>query len=280
MDLSHALEIVRLTDVGLLRSHNEDVIASDASIGLVVLADGMGGYNAGEVASEMAVLSITAELSEALGSYSAASGVLDIVDRPFVSKATLRKLLIDVVATANASIYQASQTYSQCAGMGTTLALGLFTNNQLLVGHIGDSRVYRLRNHQLQQVTEDHSLLQEEIKAGVVTLEQAKHCTHKNLVTRALGVDPEVELELNEFKVEVGDIYLFCSDGLSDLVDDALIQTTLNHYLLDLSSAADALVRLANNHGGKDNVSVILAKVNSSYEDKNTWYDNFIGWIK
>jgi len=129
MDLSHALEIVRLTDVGLLRSHNEDAIASDASIGFVVLADGMGGYKAGEVASEMAVLSIAAELNEALGSYSAKPAVLDVVDRPFLNKAILRKLLIDVVATANASIYHASQTYQQCAGMGTTLALGLFTNN-------------------------------------------------------------------------------------------------------------------------------------------------------
>jgi len=280
MDLSHALEIVRLTDVGLLRSHNEDAIASDASIGFVILADGMGGYNAGEVASEIAVLSIAAELSEALGSNLATPGVLDIADRPFLNKAILSKLLMDVVATANTSIYQASKTYAQCAGMGTTLALGLFTNNQLLVGHIGDSRVYRLRNQQLQQMTEDHSLLQEEIRAGIVTLEQAKYCTHKNLVTRALGVDPEVELELNEFKVEVGDVYLLCSDGLSDFVDDALIQATLNHYVLDLSSAADVLVQLANNHGGKDNVSVILAKVNRSYEDKNTWYDNFIGWIK
>ena len=280
MDLSDALEIVRLTDVGLLRSHNEDAIASDASIGFMILADGMGGYNAGEVASEMAVLSIAAELSESLGSHTVKSSMLDIVDRPFVNKAILKKLLIDVVATANTSIYHASQTYPQCAGMGTTLALGLFTNSHLLVGHIGDSRVYRLRNHQLEQMTEDHSLLQEEILAGILTLEQAKHCTHKNLVTRALGVDPEVELELNEFKVETGDIYLLCSDGLSDLVDDALIQATLNHYVLDLTSAADVLVQLANKHGGKDNVSVILAKVNDSYEAKNTWYDNFLGWIK
>lgn len=280
MDLSYALEIVRLTDVGLLRSHNEDAIASDSSIGFMILADGMGGYNAGEVASEMAVLSIAAELSESLGYHTDKPAVLDIVDRPFLNKAILKKLLIDVVATANASIYHASQTYPQCAGMGTTLALGLFTSNQLLVGHIGDSRVYRLRNHQLEQMTEDHSLLQEEIRAGILTREQAKYCPYKNLVTRALGVDPEVELELNEFKVEAGDIYLLCSDGLSDLVDDALIQATLNHYVQDLASAADVLVQLANQHGGKDNVSVILAKVNGSYEDNSACYDNFIGWIK
>lgn len=279
MDLSEALDIVRLTDVGLLRSHNEDAIASDASIGFVILADGMGGYNAGEVASEMAVLSITAELKEALGSHSS-HYVLPDIDRPVLNKEILTKLMIDAVAYANASIYHASQTYSQCAGMGTTLALGLFINNQLLVGHIGDSRIYRLRNQCLVQITEDHSLLQEQIRAGVITPEQAKYSSHKNLVTRALGTDPEVELELNEFNVEVGDVYLLCSDGLSDLVDGELIQAALNHHMLDLTSAADVLVRLANEHGGNDNISVILAKVNRSYEDKNTWYDNFVGWLK
>ncbi|MDP2153610.1 MAG: Stp1/IreP family PP2C-type Ser/Thr phosphatase [Methylotenera sp.] len=279
MDLSEALEIVRLTDVGLLRSHNEDAIASDASIGFVILADGMGGYNAGEVASEMAVLSITAELKEALGSHPTHYALPD-VDQPVLNKKILRKLMIDAVANANASIYHASQTYPHCAGMGTTLVLGLFINNQLLVGHIGDSRIYQLRNQRLVQMTEDHSLLQEQIKAGVITHEQAKSSSYKNLVTRALGIDSEVELALNEFDVEVGDVYLLCSDGLSDLVDDELIQSVLNHHVQNLTSAADALVQLANEHGGNDNISVILAKVNHLYEDKSTWCDNFVGWLK
>ncbi|MDP3212425.1 Stp1/IreP family PP2C-type Ser/Thr phosphatase [Methylotenera sp.] len=279
MDLSEVLDIVRLTDTGLVRRHNEDAIASDASIGFVILADGMGGYNAGEVASEMAVLTITAELKEALGAGSS-QYILPDVDRPVLNKEILKKLMIDAVAYTNASIYHASQTYSQCAGMGTTLVLGLFINNQLLAGHIGDSRIYRLRNQHLVQMTEDHSLLQEQIRAGIITPEQAKHSSHKNLVTRALGVDPKVEMELNEFDVEMADVYLFCSDGLTDLVDDGLIQSTLNSHVLDLTKAADALVKLANEHGGNDNISVILAKVNNSYEDKNTWYDNFVGWLK
>jgi serine/threonine protein phosphatase PrpC len=279
MDLSEVLDIVRLTDTGLVRRHNEDAIASDASIGFVILADGMGGYNAGEVASEMAVLTITAELKEALGGGSS-QYILPDIDRPVLNKEILEKLMIDAVAYTNASIYHASQTYSQCAGMGTTLVLGLFINNQLLAGHIGDSRIYRLRNQHLVQMTEDHSLLQEQIRAGIITPEQAKHSSHKNLVTRALGVDPKVEMELNEFDVEIADVYLFCSDGLTDLVDDELIQSTLNSHLLDLTKAADVLVKLANEHGGNDNISVILAKVNNSYEDKNTWYDNFVGWLK
>lgn len=280
MGSNNVLEIVRLTDVGLQRTHNEDAIASDANIGFLILADGMGGYNAGEVASEMAVLSIAAELSEALGPHSSKSGLLDIASQSYINNETLKKLLIDVVSNANTSIYQASQTYSKCSGMGTTLVLGLFANHQLLVGHVGDSRLYRLRNRQLEQLTEDHSLLQEEIRAGILTPEQARDCPHKNLLTRALGVEPEVELELNAFNVEAGDLYLACSDGLSDLLDDDLIASTLNDDMLDLTVAADTLVRLTNQFGGKDNISVILAKVNSRYDYQKTWYDHFVDWIK
>lgn len=279
MDLNDALEIVRLTDAGLRRDHNEDAIASDASIGLMILADGMGGYNAGEVASEMAVLSITAQLKEALGLQSSHHALPEL-DPPLINKNILRKLMVDAVADANASIYHASQTFQHCAGMGTTLVLALFFNNQLLVGHIGDSRLYRLRNQCLLQMTEDHSLLQEHIRAGVITPEQAVHASYKNLVTRALGVDQEVELELNEFSVQEGDVYLLCSDGLSDLVDDKSIQTVLNEFGTDLSATADVLVQLANAYGGNDNISVILAKVNRCDEENSAWHENFASWLK
>ncbi|HYN54618.1 MAG TPA: Stp1/IreP family PP2C-type Ser/Thr phosphatase [Methylotenera sp.] len=274
MHLNDALEIVRLTDVGLYRDHNEDALASDSSVGLVVLADGMGGYNAGEVASEIAVLSISAELKEALLNHSAnrVSELLDIQ--------TGSRLIMNAVKSANDIIYNVSQTHPQCAGMGTTLVVGLFVNNKLLVGHIGDSRMYRLRSQNLTQITEDHSFLQEQIKWGLITPEEAKYSVNKNLVTRALGIDPEVELELNEYVVEVGDIYLLCSDGLTDMVDDDVIQSTLNNLSLELAKAAEVLVELANDNGGKDNISVILIKVNRPFEYKHTWYDNFFGWLK
>jgi len=274
MDLSGALDIVRLTDVGLLREHNEDAIASDATMGFVILADGMGGYKAGEVASEMAVLSITAEIKEAMLDFQPGQ------QSEVSSQQPEAQLIVDAVRNANAAIYHASQTHPQCEGMGTTLVVGLFTNNKLLVGHIGDSRMYRLRNQLLTQITEDHSLLQEQIKAGLISPEQARFATNRNLVTRALGIDPEVELELNEYDVEVDDIYLLCSDGLSDLVDDDMIQSALNAYGLDLADAAEVLVALANGNGGKDNVSVVLVRVKSSFEYKYTWYDNFLGWLK
>lgn len=274
MDLTNALEIVRLTDVGLSREHNEDAIASDVSMGFVVLADGMGGYKAGEVASEMAVLSITAEMKEAMLNFQP-SLQLDTSGRQPEAQ-----LLIEAVSNANAAIYHASQTQSQCSGMGTTLVLGLFTNNKLLVGHIGDSRMYRLRGQVLTQITEDHSLLQEQIKAGIISPEQAKYSANKNLVTRALGIDAEVELELNQYDVEIDDIYLLCSDGLSDLVDDDIIQSTMIAYGFDLAEAAELLIVLANGNGGRDNISVILVRVKNSFEYKYTWYDNFLGWLK
>ena len=274
MDLTDALEVVRITDVGQLREHNEDAIASDVSMGFVVLADGMGGYKAGEVASEMAVLSITADMKEAMLNF------IPSMQPDTSGRQPEARLLIDAVNNANAAIYHASQTQPQCAGMGTTLVVGLFTNNKLLVGHIGDSRMYRLRGQFLTQITEDHSLLQEQINAGIISLEQAKYSRNKNLVTRALGIDAEVELELNQYDVEVDDIYLLCSDGLSDMINDDIIQTTLIAYGFDLEEAAEQLVMLANNNGGRDNISVVLVRVISAFDYKYTWYDNFLGWLK
>jgi len=274
MNISGVLEIVRLTDVGLQRDHNEDAIASDDTMGFVVLADGMGGYKAGEVASEIAVLSIAAELTESLANRHL--GKFDTT----LGKQPEAQLILDAVKSANEVIYRVSQTQPKCAGMGTTLVVAVFTNNKLLVGHIGDSRMYRLRDQILSPITEDHSLLQEQIIAGLITEEQAKYSANKNLVTRALGVNPEVDLELNEYDVEVGDIYLVCSDGLTDLVDDEVIQTAINQYMLDMNVAAKRLVQMANENGGKDNVSVILVKVNASFEYTRNWRDNFFSWLK
>lgn len=272
MSLSDAFDIVRLTDVGLMREHNEDAVASDVDMGLAILADGMGGYNAGEVASEMAILSIVAELKEAMLNFNA---------NPRHKARKLEvQLVIDAVNNANSAIFSASQNFPRCEGMGTTLVMGLFSDNRLLVGHIGDSRMYRLRRQVLTQLTEDHSLLQEQINAGLLSYEQAKSAPYRNLVTRALGIDAEVELEINDYEVEVNDVYLLCSDGLSDLLDDDIIQSTLNAHFFSLTSAAEALVQLANDNGGKDNISIILVKVKNSFENKYSWRDNFLGWLK
>ncbi|MES2502511.1 MAG: Stp1/IreP family PP2C-type Ser/Thr phosphatase [Pseudomonadota bacterium] len=266
MNVASAINVARLTDVGLVRDHNEDAVASDLSIGLLVLADGMGGYKAGEVASEVAVLTLTSELTEAMRRKS--------VPRFLPGLLPEAQMLIHAVERANATIYQISQEQPQCAGMGTTLVVGIFTDNKLVVGHIGDSRMYRLRNLTLTQLTEDHSLLQEQLNAGLITPQQAKVSLQKNLVTRALGIDEEVDLEVQEFAVEVGDIYLLCSDGLTDLVEDEIISQILIDADGNIEHAAARLVRTANEYGGKDNISVVIAMVDKPFVLEGGWVKN------
>jgi len=274
MNLSGVLEIVRLTDVGQRRDHNEDAVASDLETGLVVLADGMGGYKAGEVASEIAVLTLVSELRE--NALKLPGGEVD------EDSGLLREGLIlrDAVTKANSAIYNVSQSQPQCAGMGTTLVAAVFANDRVCVGHIGDSRMYRLRGEELSQITEDHSLLNEQLKSGLITPEQARISNNKNLVTRALGVDPTVELELHEYEVQPGDIYLLCSDGLSDLVENEEIQLTLSALSANLELAAHQLVQMANDNGGKDNISVILARPLQPFPAKNGWRDKLTGWFR
>ena len=270
MDLSQCLEIASCTDPGMVRSHNEDSIAADPANGLVVLADGMGGYNAGEVASGMATTVITTEMQQLLAKV-----------KPYEIDAETNKILAarmvrEQVLKANASIYHAAQSQPQYAGMGTTLVVCLFYDNKALVAHLGDSRLYRMRDNVLKQVTRDHSLLQEQIDSGLITPEQAKHAQHKNLVTKALGIDPTVEPEIREYEVMPGDIYLLCSDGLCDMVEDGDISMTLEALGANLKLAAQQLVQMANDNGGKDNVSVILVRVLKDYPAKS----GLFGWLK
>ena len=274
MDLSQVLEIASHTDPGMVRSHNEDSIASIAEKGLVVLADGMGGYNAGEVASGMATTVITTELRQLLEDHAPHE-----VDPQSGQKAAL-KMLREQVAKANTSIYQASQSQPQYAGMGTTLVVVLFYDNRMMVAHIGDSRLYRMRGDEFGQVTKDHSLLQEQIDAGMLTKEQAKQSANKNLVTRALGIDPAVEAEIHEYDTQPGDIYLLCSDGLSDMVSDEDIGMALQALSANLNLAAQQLVQMANDNGGRDNVSVILIKILREYPVGQGLASKIFGWFR
>src|SRR5258708_32377068 len=214
MVLTQTLEIGTCTDPGMVRSHNEDSVGADPANGLVVLADGMGGYNAGEVASGMATTVIVTEMRQILSNAKPYE-----VDQKNNEEIAAR-LVREQVLKANTSIYQAAQSQPQYAGMGTTLVVCLFYDNRVLVAHLGDSRLYLSRDGKFKQVTRDHSLLQEQIDSGLISLEQAKHAQHKNLVTRALGIDPSVEPEIHEYPVKPGDIYLLCSDGLCDMPED------------------------------------------------------------
>ncbi len=263
------LEIATATDPGRVRSQNEDSIAVAAEIGLVVLADGMGGYNAGEVASGIAVTTLTAEMKLALR----ARG-LDASGEPLAVR-----LLKESSAKANAAIYAAASSEPRYAGMGTTLVAALFYGNRVTVGHAGDSRLYRLRRDRLEQITRDHSLLQEQIDDGMITLEQARYSQKKNLVTRAVGIEPEVDIEVHTYDVERGDIYLLCSDGLSDMIRDESIHGTLGPLQSNLPLAAQQLVQIANESGGRDNVSVILVRVRDGAGVPPGWLGRAGGWF-
>ena len=274
MDLTQTLEIASCTDPGMVRSHNEDSIAADAANGLVVLADGMGGYNAGEVASGMATTVIITEMQQIL----TAARPYDIDQRNNQEIAT--RLVREQVLKANTSIYQAAQSQPQYAGMGTTLVTCLFFDNRILVAHLGDSRLYMLRDGKFSQVTRDHSLLQEQIDSGIITAEQAKKAAHKNLVTKALGIDPSVEPEIHEYPTKPGDIYLLCSDGLCDMVEDDDIGMTLQALGANLKLAAQQLVQMANDNGGRDNVSVILVRVLREYPGPRGVMAKVFAWLK
>jgi len=265
MDVTNAISVARLTDIGLLRERNEDAVASELTTGLVMVADGMGGYKGGAIASEIAILVVTSELAEY------ASGV-----HKNASASSVATLLDAAVSNANSTIYKAAKAHAHCENMGATMVAGVFTDNKLVVGHIGDSRLYRLRAGAFSQLTEDHSLLQEQINAGLITPEQAKYSNDGHLVTRALGTDPKAKLEVHTYDVDVGDFYLLCSDGLTDLVDDVDIHTVLVQAGEDVNLAATNLVKLANNHGGKDNISVVIALVKDTFPIKRDWISKLL----
>lgn len=273
MGLDGKLEIVGLTDVGRKRSHNEDSIGTDSDLGVVVLADGMGGYKAGEVASAIAVNLILEEAREGLKSVT--SG--DVDEESGYSHESL--VIKGAIEKANETIFKTAQSQPQCQGMGTTVVAVAFYDNRLTVAHVGDSRLYRSRDGRLDQVTTDHSLLQELIDKGFYTPEEAKRSLNKNLVTRAMGIESGVSPDLQEDVVKAGDVYLLCSDGLSDLVDDDEMQSILDSHIDSLDSAAQRLVERANEKGGKDNISVILARTLKPFSAKKSWYSRVFDWF-
>ncbi len=272
--LSATLEIVVRTDPGMLRGHNEDAVFANPNQGFVILADGMGGYNAGEVASGMATMLLSTELEAAF-----------VAKPPYAVDRTSGQLhahqcILDKVALTNSSIYHAAESQPQYAGMGTTLVMALFYDNQVTVAHIGDSRLYRLRGDEFCAITRDHSLLQEQIDSGMISAEEARFSQNKNLVTRALGVDPQVETEIHDYPVQTGDIYLLCSDGLNDMVEDEEIQMTLQMLAANLELAATQLIQMANDNGGRDNVSVILVKVLREFPVARGGWSKFLAWFR
>ena len=258
MDLSSIIEIATVSDTGQKRPHNEDSAVTSAAVGLAVVADGMGGYKAGEVASAIAAKCIIDKIE--IG--------LEQAHQTPPNGSEYRpesELIREAITEANTHIFQTAQTVQQCQGMGTTVVAILLYDNVATIAHVGDSRIYRLRDDELQQVTNDHSLVQELIDRGFFTAEEAEANTPKNLVTRALGIDGTVDVDILEEPVKPNDIYLLCSDGLNDMVNDEEIRLTLSKYSGNLHEAATELVRLANEMGGKDNISVVLVRPKSTF---------------
>lgn len=270
MSVRSALEISAISDAGVVRSFNEDTIATELDLGLALVADGMGGYKAGDIASGMAASVMVAELKRRLreGTPSASS---------------IAEIMKSSVNMANRDIYQAAQANPQYHGMGTTLVAAIFHDNRLHFAHIGDSRLYRLRRGKLKALTQDHSILHEQVALGLISNDDAKTSHNRNLVTRALGVEATSQCEVQDQAVETGDIYLLCSDGLNDMVDDANIELALNELQANLPLTARQLVMMANDNGGHDNISAILIKVLEPFpavDQSSGLFGRLFGWLK
>jgi len=272
--LSLAIEMALSTDPGVVRAQNEDAVYARAAYGLAILADGMGGYNAGEVASGMTVTLLATEMEKSIAERApqAQEGV--------AAQALVRAYLEEHIAEANAAVFRAAESQPQYQGMGTTLVMGVFYDNRVTVAHIGDSRCYRWRGGKLEPITRDHSFLQDQIDCGILSQEEARYSANRNLVTRALGVDATVDPEIHDHEVLPGDVYLFCSDGLNDMLTDDEIARALARRSDNLEMAAGLLVQMANDAGGRDNVSVILVRIRSDYHAPRKWRERFATWLK
>jgi protein phosphatase len=289
-----ALEFTAKTDPGRVRAHNEDSYALSPALGngfgLAILADGMGGHNAGEVASALAIQIVRQELEPRLQDLAAASSILPekIQEQQAQQEQSgqLQSMVLDAVQAANSAILDAAANESDYSGMGTTLVLALFHHAQVMIAHVGDSRAYRLRGGTLTQITRDHSMLQEHIDAGLISPEQARFSQNKNIITRALGVSAALLVDIDEEAVEPDDLYLLCSDGLSDMLEAEEIHAILNHFSADRALACETLVEAANAYGGRDNVSVILIKIMAQAGPEtvpavaDSAFGRFLNWLK
>lgn len=268
------IEVDCASDTGLVREHNEDNFAYDEALGLTVLADGMGGYQAGEIASEIAVTTILSTMQQALK------------DLPASKRSSgyhpITVLLEQAVLKANKAIYQAAEENPAYRGMGTTVVASVVHDNIISIAHVGDSRLYRLRGSSFRPITMDHSVLQELINCGLYTPEQARRSPNKNLVTRALGVSDTVSVDIQEQRILSEDVYLLCSDGLNDLVEDNDIHQIMNTIVKKQSSLHEVnqqLIQAANNQGGNDNISVMLMRqANYTLPPHYNWLQQFARW--
>lgn len=244
--LNYHLEVASLTDIGQVRPTNEDRVAADGALGLAFVADGMGGHRGGELASRIAQQVVVSRVQQRVGSRK---------KRP--SGDFVRHLF----AEADKAILAAAQKDPNVRGMGTTLAMALFHDDRVVLGHIGDCRVYRLRNGRLEALTRDDTLLRDQVEMGLIEAAHAADSHNRHLVTRALGTGKGVTPHLRDEEARCGDVFLLCTDGLNDMVDDDDIELILHSLGCNLPLAAHHLVQLANDNGGQDNISAVLVRL-------------------
>jgi protein phosphatase len=242
------------TDVGRKRDHNEDSYLVDEDLGLFIVADGMGGHAGGGTASRLAVEIIQARMRVARE----AEPELFTTPAP-LEESPLREVLREAVEGACQSIYQAAQGDPTLAGMGTTVTAAVVAGQNAFIAHVGDSRCYVVRRGRIYQVSEDHSLVNEQLKAGAITLDEARHSRFKNIITRSVGFEADVAVDMMGLEVEPGDRLVICCDGLSNLVDDPEILDVVS--AAPLETAPERLIDLANERGGDDNITVIVVHV-------------------
>jgi serine/threonine protein phosphatase PrpC len=237
------------SDIGRIRAVNEDFVAIDERYGIAILADGMGGHNAGEVASEMAVQSILSRLIQYLS-----------INKAVAHKKNLSKSIEGYFKEANRIIFDAATLDSSKYGMGTTLVAAVLKDDEITIAHVGDSRAYILRDSNFVQLTRDHSLLQDKISKGLLVEGKIENFKYKNIITRAVGVAEDVVPEIIRKKIAVGDCFLICSDGLTDMLTDLEIGAVLKSEGA-VKEKGQLLIAMANQAGGRDNISVILLNI-------------------
>jgi PPM family protein phosphatase len=240
------MRIAARTDLGKVRENNEDCIGYDARLGCAVLADGMGGLRAGEVASATAVAAIMEHLAGRAG-----------IDPDGNGSPPSATLLRDALGLANRRVRALAESRREYAGMGTTVVIGALHRDRFVAAHIGDSRAYRFRAGELARLTADHSLVQQLVEQGILSPDEARHSPNRNIVTRAVGIDDDVEPDVTEVDARDDDLFLLCSDGLTDMVDDVTIARCCAKFAGEPHGVVDALVEAALSGGGFDNVSVV-----------------------
>ena len=258
--MSLSLQVAGRSDVGRVRPSNEDNFGFDEKLGVFVVCDGMGGHAAGEVASQIAVDTVIAFFRQRSPSQR---------DDAYLEDAPVgARLLAEAVKQANDAILDYAEEHKNTSGMGTTLVAARFCNDVFSIANVGDSRIYLFREGQLMQLTEDHSLVMEQVRRGIITLEQAKKSSAQNIITRALGTDESTLPDLGEFPAQAGDLLLLMTDGVLRHVEDDDIRSILLQ-IPSLQGACDTLIDVANEGGGEDNSTCVLVQVRSGSNNGN-----------